>query len=137
MRQGAILSALFHLAILAAVIIGLPSTSNPFEIGNPKAVPIVFADAPIDRVTNQVEGTSQPAEPVEVPAPPDKPEPPQMAALEPPVEEAPQEPPPPQPAEKDVPPPPTPEPVAQPTPEPEPIPEPAAEPRARSHQPGA
>jgi len=136
MRQGAIFSALFHLAIVALVIIGLPSSSNPFEVGNPRAVPIVFENSPLAEVTQQVEGTAEPvAEAVEEPAaPPQKPEPEplQQAALETPPEP---EPTPPQPEPVvEAPPPPAveptpapPEPVAElPTPpEPEPVAEPA------------
>ena len=50
MQQGALFSAVLHLAILALVLIGLPTSSNPFEVGSPVAVPIVFENAPIAEI---------------------------------------------------------------------------------------
>lgn len=128
MKQGAIFSLVLHLAILAMVLIGLPTSSNPFEVGNPVAVPIVFENAVIAETTNQVEGAEPVAEAkVEPPSPPQKPEPKleQQAALEPPPEPEPAPvQPPPEPEAVVTPPPPAPEP-APPTPEPPAVAEPA------------
>ncbi len=122
MKQGALFSLVLHLAILALVLIGLPTRSNPFEVGNSVAVPIVFENAAIAETTNQVEGTPEPVEEakVEPPTPPEKPAPQveQQAALEPPPEPLPEPvPQPPEPVVEAVPPPPAPEPTP-PTPEP-------------------
>lgn len=124
LRRSAIyLSGLLHLALLVLVFVGLPSSSNPFEVGSPVAVPIVFTD--VSDTVNMEAGSSKVAEqaPKEAAPPPEKPE--TKAEIAPAPEPEPT-PPTPEVAEP-VPPPPTPEPtpappqVAEPTP-PEPTP---------------
>jgi outer membrane biosynthesis protein TonB len=122
MGRGALISALFHAIILAAVYFGLPDWIEPEDI--PQPIPVQLATiADITTPPKQEQPTPAPT-PVEKPKPPEpEPTPPPPQAETPPPEPPPPTPPEPQPQPDIVPPEPVPE-------ETVPEPKPAAEQQA-------
>jgi hypothetical protein len=148
MPGGIALSATLHLAMLAVILLGLPSL---FHHPPPQEIPIaveLVTIAPETRATHpnpfQPKPEAKPEPPVAAPAPkPEpKPEPPPPAAAPPPAASAPPMPAPPEPAKPEVkappPPPPPPKPVeaqAPPPPPRPPEPKPKPEMQQASHAP--
>jgi hypothetical protein len=133
MPRGAILSGLFHLAILLLVVFGLPNIFKPEQFEQPIPVQIVSA-ADISKAP----GKPAPPKPDQPPKPAPKPQPKPTPKPEPPPPPAPKLPPEPTPQPEPTPPPPPPPPPAPtpptPAPEPKPVeapppPEPKPEPK--------
>jgi outer membrane biosynthesis protein TonB len=126
MGRGALISALLHVAILAAVYFGLPDWIEPEDLQQP--VPVQLATmADITTPPKQEQPTPTPT-PVEKPKPPEPkptPPPPQPQAETPPPEPPPPQPPAPEPTPEVTPPEPVPD---EATPEPKPAEEQQAEP---------
>jgi len=129
MGRGALISALFHAAILAAVYFGLPDWIAPEDIQQP--VPVQLATmADITTPPKQEQPTPAPT-PVEKPKPPEPeptPPPPQPQVETPPPEPPPPTPPEPEPQPEVVPPAPVPD-------EAVPEPKPAEEQQAKAEPP--
>jgi hypothetical protein len=150
MPGGIALSATLHVALAAAIVLGLPSL---FRQPPPLETPIAVQLVTIARETRATQPNpfrpkpeAKPAPPVAAPEakPEPKPEPPQPAPVPPPSAAAPPPPaPPPQPPKPEVkatpaPPPPPPKPlaaVAAPPPPPAPEPKPKPKPEVQAHHP--